>query len=121
VLIVGSGAITHNLQRVFAGRGMHPVDRAATPESTAFRDWFAARAAAVDWQALLDYRAQAPHAALMHPSDEHLLPFFVAAGAGIGTQPGAPPALRVHASLEFGDLGMDSYAFGPTARRLAER
>jgi 4,5-DOPA dioxygenase extradiol len=52
----------------------------------------------------------------MHPSDEHLLPFFVAAGAaGI-----APVARRVHASLTYGDLGMDAYAFGPQAARLAE-
>jgi len=119
VLIVGSGAITHNLGRVFGGGGLHPVDRVATPESTAFRDWFAARVAAADWPALLDYRAQAPHAALMHPSDEHLLPFFVAAGAGVGSHPGAGPAERVHASLEFGDLGMDSYAFGAGATQLA--
>jgi hypothetical protein len=27
----------------------------------------------------------------------------------------------VHASLEFGDLGMDSYAFGPGAGRLADQ
>ncbi len=119
VLFVGSGAITHNLGRVFAGGGMHPADRAATPESTAFRDWFAARVAAADWPALLDYRAQAPHAALMHPTDEHLLPFFVAAGAGIGTHPGASSGERVHASLELGDLGMDSYAFGAGTAKLA--
>jgi 4,5-DOPA dioxygenase extradiol len=112
VLIVGSGSITHNLQRVFAG-GMRDADRAATPESTAFRDWFAQRGAAADWDALLDYRRQAPSAALMHPSDEHLLPFYVAAGAA-----GRQPALRVHASLTYGDLGMDAYAFGASAPRL---
>jgi len=114
VLIVGSGSITHNLRRVFAG-GMRPdAEAPATPESTAFRDWFAARSAAGDWEALLDYRTQAPHAALMHPSDEHLLPWFVAAGAG-----GRHPATRIHASLTYGDLGMDAYAFGPAAAQLA--
>jgi 4,5-DOPA dioxygenase extradiol len=57
----------------------------------------------------------------MHPSDEHLLPFFVAAGAGAGATvaPAAAPGHRVHASLEFGDLGMDAYAFGPGAAELA--
>ncbi|MDP3223425.1 MAG: class III extradiol ring-cleavage dioxygenase [Rubrivivax sp.] len=113
VLILGSGSITHNLRRVFAGGGLHPPDRDATPESTAFRDWFAQRAAAADWAPLLDYRNQAPHAALMHPTDEHLLPFFVAAGAG-----GELPALRIHDSLVFGELGMDAYAFGPAAPAL---
>jgi len=113
VLVLGSGSITHNLRRVSAGGGLHPPERAATPESTAFRDWFASHGAAADWAPLLDYREQAPHAALMHPTDEHLLPFFVAAGAG-----GKVPALRIHDSLVFGELGMDAYAFGPTAPAL---
>jgi 4,5-DOPA dioxygenase extradiol len=113
VLIVGSGSITHNLRRVFAGAGLHPPEREASAESTAFRDWFAQRGAATDWPALLDYRSQAPHAALMHPTDEHLLPFFVAAGAG-----GEFPALRIHDSLVFGELGMDAYAFGSQAPAL---
>jgi len=114
VLVVGSGSITHNLRRVFA-HGLRPdADAPATPESTAFRDWFAERSAAGDWEALFDYRKQAPHAMLMHPTDEHLLPWFVAAGAG-----GRQPATRIHASLTYGDLGMDAYAFGPAAARLA--
>jgi len=109
VLLMGSGSITHNLQRVFAG-GLRDVDRAATPESTAFRDWFSQRVTAADWDALRDYRRQAPHALLMHPTDEHLLPFYVAAGAA-----GPVPGLRLHASLTFGELGMDAYAFGSQA------
>lgn len=113
VLIVASGSITHNLRRAFA-RMSGPADAPATPESSAFRDWFAERSAAADWEALFDYRARAPHAVLMHPTDEHLLPWFVAAGAG-----GDAPARRVHASLTYGDLGMDAYAFGPAAARLA--
>lgn len=113
VLILGSGSITHNLRRVFAGGGLQPPDRAASAESTAFRDWFEQHAAAADWPRLLDYRRQAPHAELMHPTDEHLLPFYVAAGAG-----GAGAAPRIHASLVFGELGMDAYAFGPGAAGL---
>ncbi len=115
VLVMGSGSITHNLRRVFAGGLNADIERPATPESTAFRDWFAARGAAGDWDALLDYRRQAPHAVLMHPTDEHLLPFFVAAGAA-----GRLPATRIHHSLTFGDLGMDAYAFGPAAAQLAQ-
>ena len=115
VLIMASGSITHNLRRVFAGGLRADIDRPATPESTAFRDWFQSRTAAADWPALLDYRRQAPHAVLMHPTDEHLLPFYVAAGAA-----GPAPAQRIHQSLTFGDLGMDAYAFGPGAERLVE-
>jgi 4,5-DOPA dioxygenase extradiol len=112
VLVLGSGSITHNLQRVFGGSGKVDVAAAATPESTAFRTWWAERTAAADWPALLDWENQAPHAALMHPSSEHLLPFFIAAGAAGEPGPGA----RLHASLTFGDLGMDAYAFGPWGR-----
>lgn len=122
VLVMGSGSITHNLQRVFAGGLRAEIDRPATPESTAFREWFAEHTAAADWAPLLDYRRQAPHAVLMHPTDEHLLPFYVAAGAGSGgAGAGGTPAAgrRIHASLTFGDLGMDAYAFGPQAGPLA--
>jgi 4,5-DOPA dioxygenase extradiol len=117
VLIVGSGSITHNLRRVFASGGLHPPDSPPSPESTAFRNWFVAHSAAADWPGLFDYRSQAPHAALMHPTDEHLLPFYVAAGAGAGVNNKAPAA-RIHESLVFGDLGMDAYAFGPAAAAL---
>jgi 4,5-DOPA dioxygenase extradiol len=115
VLVVGTGAITHNLRRVFA-HGRTAVDQPATPQSTAFRDWFVQRSAARDWDALFAYRTQAPHAALMHPTDEHLLPWYVATGAG--GREHAPR--RIHASLTFGDLGMDAYAFGAGAAALED-
>lgn len=119
VLIVGTGSITHNLRRVAQARGgfhaLPPDDLPEVPESTAFRRWMHERASARDWDALLDYRTRAPHAAEMHPTDEHLLPWFVAAGAG-GRD--APP-LRLHESVTFGCLGMDAYAFGYAAGRLA--
>jgi 4,5-DOPA dioxygenase extradiol len=118
VLVIGSGSVTHNLGRVFANGMMPAADAPATPQSTAFREWFAARAASADWQALCSYREQAPHAVLMHPTDEHLLPLYVAAGAAGSF---ATPALRVHQSLTYGDLGMDAYAFGSTAARLHDQ
>ena len=114
VLVMGSGSITHNLRRVFAGGLRADIDRPATPESTAFRDWFLQRSQAADWDALLAWRTQAPHAVLMHPTDEHLLPFYVAAGVA-----GRAPATCIHQSLTFGDLGMDAYAFGPGGAALA--
>jgi 4,5-DOPA dioxygenase extradiol len=112
VLIVGSGSLTHNLRMVFGGRA--DIDAAEIPEAAAFRRWVLQRSRARDWAALRDYRRQAPHAALMHPTDEHWLPFYVAAGAG-GTQ--AVPE-RLHASQTFGCLAMDLYAFGPNAAAL---
>jgi 4,5-DOPA dioxygenase extradiol len=113
ILVLGSGSITHNLRLVFAA-GRPPLDAPEIAESAAFRRWFAERAASADWPALLAYRRLAPHAVLMHPTDEHLLPFFVAAGAG-GMN---APALRIHQSLTYGCLGMDAYAFGDQASAL---
>ncbi len=118
VLVLGTGSITHNLRLVF-GASRPALDAPEIAESATFRRWFAERAAAGDTPALLDYRRQAPHAALMHPTDEHLLPFFVAAGAA-GTGDGAGAGLRLHQSLTYGCLGMDGYAFGAGADRLAQ-
>ena len=120
VLVMGTGSITHNLRRALAGGLRTDPDAPAQPEipeSAAFREWMRARSAALDWNALFDYRRQAPHAVDMHPTDEHLLPWFVAAGAG-GRQD-APQ--RLHASVTLGSLGMDAYAFGPLARLLAHQ
>jgi 4,5-DOPA dioxygenase extradiol len=114
VLIIGSGSLTHNLRMVFGAGGMPPVDDPEIGECAAFRAWVQERGAAADWPALLDYRATAPHAALMHPTDEHWLPFHTAAGAA-GPQ---PAALRLHQSVDFGCLAMDAYAFGPQAQSL---
>jgi 4,5-DOPA dioxygenase extradiol len=77
VMIVGSGQITHNLR--MADFGARPED--ADPRVAEFTGWFEERMRERDIDALLDYRARAPHAALMHPTDEHLLPVFSALGA----------------------------------------
>ena len=114
VLVLGTGSITHNLGRVFGGGRMPANDAPELRESREFRDWMLARSTALDWPALFDYRRQAPFAVDMHPSDEHLLPWFVAAGAGGHDA----AALRLHDSVSYGCLGMDAYAFGPSAPAL---
>lgn len=113
VLVIGSGSLTHNLQMVFGPRGMPPVDAPERPESAAFREWVRLHAEAGDEDALLDYRRHAPHAELMHPTDEHWLPWYAAQGAA-----GPGPSRRLHASLTYGCLAMDAYAFGPGAPAL---
>lgn len=116
VLVLGTGSITHNLRRVFEGGRFDDGRRAEIAESAAFRHWMLDMSATRDWEALADYRRRAPHAADMHPTDEHLLPWFVAAGAG--GRDAAPR--RLHDSVTFGCLGMDAYAFGPQAAALAQ-
>jgi 4,5-DOPA dioxygenase extradiol len=116
VLVLGSGSITHNLRRLFAN-GLRPqADQPELDDNAAFRHWMAERARARDWSALFDYRSQAPHAVDMHPTDEHLLPWYVA--AGVGGRDAAPA--RIHDSATMGSLGMDAYAFGPGADTLAK-
>ncbi len=95
--------MTHNLREVFARD-----PRAPTPEwTTSFVDWFAAETAADQRDALIDYRTRAPHAQRNHPTDEHLLPFHAALGAGT---PGIA-GTRIHASYDHGVMAMDAYAF----------
>ncbi len=114
VLLIGSGSITHNL-RLFMGN-QFLLESPEVPESLAFREWFASTSAQSDWDALLDYRHRAPHAVAMHPTDEHLLPWHVAAGAAGRI---APP-LRLHSGAAYGCIGMDAYAFGPEAQLLRQ-
>lgn len=123
ILVIGSGSLTHNLQRFFG----HPnaVNAPEEADCAAFRAWVDARSRAVDWPALLDYRAQAPFAREMHPTDEHWLPFYFAAGAATFPDAGTPQplkttAIRLHASVTHGHLAMDAYAFGPGASLLSE-
>lgn len=116
VLIVGSGSLTHNLRMLFGPGGRPDVDAPEIAESAAFRTWVAEHAAAADWPALFDYRRQAPHAALMHPTDEHWLPWYPAGGAAGDGATGT----RLHDSITYGCLGMDTYAFGPQAAALQQ-
>lgn len=106
-LIVGSGSFTHNLREAFAH--VRSGDRlAATPPWVSeFAEWMSERLLAGDRDALLDYRARAPFARENHPSDEHLMPLYVALGAA-----GADArARRLHDSRDFGVLSMAAFAF----------
>lgn len=120
VLMLGTGSMTHNLRMAYDAMGRVPesqsYEQTEVAQSREFRQWFVDRSAALDWPALWDYRRQAPHGALMHPTDEHLLPWYVAAGVG-GAQ---TPPQRLHASVSYGCLAMDAYGFGEGATRLAK-
>ena len=105
VLILGSGSLTHNLHEAFDRFGaMRPLDEAPAAWVTEFADWFAEKIAAGDVEALLDYRARAPFGGRNHPTDEHLLPVFVALGAG-GT------GTVIHRETQFSVLALDAYRF----------
>ena len=105
VLIVGSGAATHNLRELF---GRHyPIDAPAPDWVKIFGDWLDERIVAGDIEDLLEYRSRAPHAERNHPTEEHLLPLYVALGAAGEKAVGS----RIHTSHQYGVLMMDAYAF----------
>jgi 4,5-DOPA dioxygenase extradiol len=104
-LLVGSGVIVHNLRRARLDRVDAPVDAWAR----AFDDWVAARAAALDAEALLAYRERAPDAALAVPTPEHFDPLFFVLGAA---QDG-DRVDTVAEGFEYGNLSMRSLALRP--------
>lgn len=112
VLMIGSGSITHNLREF----RMAPEDADEAPYVHEFRAWMADRIAARDHDALLHYRTTAPHAVRAHPTEEHLLPLFVALGAAATDDTNE----RIHSGVTYGVIGMDTYLFG-TAERDGER
>ena len=103
-LVIGSGSITHNLRDFQAAWQLGGQTPAYVRP---FADWIADRLATRDLPTLLDYRQQAPDAARAHPTDEHLLPLFVALGAA-GE---AHTVTRVHAGIDDYVIAMDAYAF----------
>lgn len=106
VMILGSGNLTHNLREAF--RAMQHASRhdAETPAwVSAFAEWVAARVAAQEIDALLDWQRAAPHARENHPTPEHFLPFFVALGAAGD----AATPTRLHDAVDLEVLAMDAY------------
>jgi 4,5-DOPA dioxygenase extradiol len=99
VLILASGGAVHNL-------GQFRVDRSRPADwAIAFDDWLAGRIAAGDEAALIDYRRR-PDGRMAHPSDDHILPLFVALGAANGK-----PGRQLHRSFAHGSLSMAAYAW----------
>lgn len=103
VLIVTSGAVTHNFSWLDWDDGDGPPDTRAV----GFADWVAGRIEAGDAAGLFDYRA-APNGAAAHPTAEHFLPLFVALGAANGDTPA-----HHRPRFTYGALAMDAYTWGP--------
>ena len=103
VLIFASGGATHNLGELRYQRG-NPVPQ---PWVVEFNEWLADAVLSGRRDDLVGYRQKAPHAVRNHPTDEHLIPIFVALGAG--SPDGA--AQRLHTSISSGVISMDAYRF----------
>ena len=108
VLIVASGSFTHDLSSF--REYYHAIHAPSPAWVEAFADWMIAAIDEGRTADLLDYRQLAPNAQRNHPTEEHLLPLFVAMGAGEGDA-----SKHLHASTTHGVLRMDAFAFGTTA------
>jgi 4,5-DOPA dioxygenase extradiol len=107
VLIVGSGSFTHDLRSFFSSGGN--IDAPEQDWVHVFAEWMASALKEGRVNDLLAYRRLAPEAAHNHPTEEHLLPLYVALGAGAGE------ARQIHSSTTYGILRMDAFAFGEAA------
>lgn len=107
VLIVGSGSFTHDLAsfRTSGGR----IDAPEPDWVHSFAEWMASALKDRRISDLLNYRTLAPEAAHNHPTEEHLLPLYVALGAG------GDSVKHLHQSTTYGILRMDAFAFGHAA------
>ena len=110
MLVLGSGAFTHNLMELRGFRGRPPEAEPGWVSDFATWTDSALRAGRVD--ELLAYRTLNPNGARNHPTEEHLLPLFVAMGAG-----GGGAAEHLHASVTHAVLRMDVYGYGAEALR----
>jgi 4,5-DOPA dioxygenase extradiol len=100
IAIIGSGSMTHNLAE-FQSR----TSTAPAAYVIAFTQWIRRQLECANVQALLEYRQRAPSAVRAHPTQEHLLPLFVALGA---TQ--QDDTLKVLSTeIRHGVLSMESY------------
>lgn len=102
VLIMGSGGITHNLNAFGEDYNAPPLYWVQQ-----FDQWLAKTIEQGNWEALIGYRQLAPYAPENHPTEEHLLPLFVALGAGGATAKG----IQLHRSYTYGAFSMAAYAF----------
>lgn len=101
VLILASGAITHNLSDFFSGNR----DAAPLAYVNTFADWVAGQLASEQTQTLLNYRIENSKGIQAHPSEDHLMPLFVA----VGSAQGIPK--RYTPETTYGILAMDAYVW----------
>ncbi|KAL9171152.1 hypothetical protein ABFS82_04G191000 [Erythranthe guttata] len=102
VLIVGSGAATHNLRKLDRGSG-----DAVAPWADEFDTWIKDALLEGRYDDVNDYEKKAPHAKVAHPWPDHFYPLHVAMGAAGENTRGE----LVHHSWSLGTLSYASYKF----------
>ncbi len=94
VLLVGSGALSHNLRLIFA----HGKDDAPDAWALEFDAWWVKNLTSGNTAELLDFRKSAPSADRAVPTLDHINPFFFSLGAAQGA-----PVSFFHQSIRYGN------------------
>ncbi len=103
VMLIASGSATHNLGDFFS-----PQRDAKTLDYVPlFANWLAEKIEGNDTEALLDYRHQSQYAVKAHPTEDHILPLFVALGWANGVK--YQQVKRYTPEDTYGILAMDIY------------
>lgn len=100
ILVIGSGSTVHNLGT---------VDWEATKAkewAVEFDDWLIEKTEANAFEELFSYQKLAPNARLAVPREEHIVPMFIAMGAGVNKQPKI-----LHRSYIYGTLTYLGFEF----------
>jgi 4,5-DOPA dioxygenase extradiol len=105
ILIIGSGSMTHNLSAFF--RGNYGAKAPIEPWVSDFLNWLDAALVSGNHAAVLKAVIDAPHGTDNHPTMDHIMPLFVALGAG------GPDgkAHKMHESVDHAVLAMDMWRF----------
>ncbi|PIN02625.1 Stizolobate synthase [Handroanthus impetiginosus] len=106
VLIIGSGATTHNLRLLNRKGG-----EAVAPWAYEFDNWIKEALNEGRYEDVNEYEQKAPHAKVAHPRPDHFYPLHVAMGAAGENTTGE----LVHHSWSMGTLSYASYKFAEKA------
>lgn len=100
ILVIGSGSTVHNLGT---------IDWEATKAKSwavEFDDWLIEKVEAGDLNQLFSYQKLAPNSKLAVPREEHIVPMFIAMGAGMNKKP-----KLLHRSYIYGTLTYLGFEF----------
>ncbi|OMP11850.1 Extradiol ring-cleavage dioxygenase, class III enzyme, subunit B [Corchorus olitorius] len=107
VLIVGSGATTHNLKVIKSMRALQNLGGAILPWAEEFDSWLKDALLEGRYEDVNNYEDKAPHAKMAHPWPEHIFPLHVAMGAAGETA----KTKLIHHNWDHGCLSYASYQF----------
>lgn len=100
ILVIGSGSTVHNLSTVDWNSGK------AEEWAVEFDNWLIESMENNDTEALFRYKQLAPNAKLAVPSEEHIVPMFIAMGSGNKDKP-----KLLHQSYAYGTLSYICFEF----------